>query len=41
VPQTRGVDVAIGDLTNLNNVLAALEGVGVAYFLYPIQPGLI
>ena len=39
--RSRGVEVAVGDLTDINDVRAALEGVGAAYFVYPIQPGLI
>lgn len=39
--RSRGVEVAVGDLTNINDVRAALEGVGAAFFVYPIQPGLI
>ncbi len=36
----RGVDVAVGDFTDLDAVRAAMEGVKSAYFLYPIAPGL-
>lgn len=37
----RGVDVAIGDLADLDALRAAMEGVKGAYFLYPIAPGII
>ena len=37
----RGVDVAIGDFTDLDAIRAAMEGVKSAYFLYPIAPGII
>ena len=39
--RSRGVEVAVGDITDINDVRTALEGVGAAYFVYPIQPGLI
>jgi NAD(P)H dehydrogenase (quinone) len=37
----RGVDIAVGDFTDLDAVRAALEGVNAAYFLHPIAPGII
>ncbi len=37
----RGVDVAIGDFTAIDDIRAAMEGVKSAYFLYPIAPGII
>jgi NAD(P)H dehydrogenase (quinone) len=37
----RGVDIAIGDFTDIDDIRAALEGVKSAYFLYPIAPGII
>jgi NAD(P)H dehydrogenase (quinone) len=37
----RGVDVAIGDFTGIDDIRAAMEGIGSAYFLYPITPGII
>jgi len=37
----RGVDIAIGDFTDLDAIRAALEGVNAAYFLHPIAPGII
>lgn len=39
--RSRGVEVAIGDVRNLDDVRAVLAGIGAAYFIYPIQPGLI
>lgn len=33
--------MAIGDVRNLDDVRAVLAGIGAAYFIYPIQPGLI
>ena len=36
-----GVDVVLGDLLDLDTVRAAMEGVGAAYFVYPLVPGLI
>jgi NAD(P)H dehydrogenase (quinone) len=37
----RGVEVAIGDLSKIDSVRAALGGVRAAYFVYPIIPGII
>jgi uncharacterized protein YbjT (DUF2867 family) len=37
----RGVDIAVGDFTNIDHIRAAMEGVSSAYFLYPIAPGII
>lgn len=39
--RARGVEVAIGDLSNIDSVRPALEGVRAAYFVYPIRPGII
>jgi NAD(P)H dehydrogenase (quinone) len=39
--RTRGVEVAIGDFSNIDSVGAALEGIRAAYFIYPIIPGII
>lgn len=39
--RTRGVDVAIGDFTDIDNIRTAMEGVKSAYFLHPIAPGII
>lgn len=36
-----GAEVVFGDLLDLDQVRAALDGVTGAYFVYPIQPGLI
>ena len=37
----RGVDIAVGDFTDINDIRAAMEGVRSAYFLHPITPGII
>jgi NAD(P)H dehydrogenase (quinone) len=36
-----GAEVVIGDLLEINTVRAAMEGVDAAYFVWPVQPGLI
>ena len=37
----RGVDIAVGDFTDIDDIRAAMEGVKSAYFLHPIAPGII
>lgn len=37
----RGVDVAVGDFTDIDDIRAAMEGIRSAYFLHPIAPGII
>jgi NAD(P)H dehydrogenase (quinone) len=37
----RGVEVAVGDLTDIDEIRAAMEGIRSAYFLHPIAPGII
>jgi NAD(P)H dehydrogenase (quinone) len=37
----RGVDIAVGDFTAIDDIRAAMEGIGSAYFLHPIAPGII
>ncbi|MDL2405313.1 NmrA family NAD(P)-binding protein [Rhizobium calliandrae] len=37
----RGVDIAVGDFTNIDHIRAAMEGVRSAYFLHPIAPGIL
>jgi uncharacterized protein YbjT (DUF2867 family) len=37
----RGVDIAVGDFTDIDDIRAAMEGVRSAYFLHPIAPGII
>jgi NAD(P)H dehydrogenase (quinone) len=37
--RARGVEIAVGDLLDLNAVRAALEEVAAAYFVFPIAPG--
>jgi NAD(P)H dehydrogenase (quinone) len=41
VLRKRGVDVAVGDFTAIDDIRAAMEGIGSAYFLHPIAPGII
>jgi NAD(P)H dehydrogenase (quinone) len=37
----RGVDIAIGEFTDIDDIRAAMEGISSAYFLHPIAPGII
>ena len=37
----RGADIVVGDLLDFDSVRAALKNVDRAYFVYPIQPGLV
>jgi NAD(P)H dehydrogenase (quinone) len=37
----RGVDIAVGDFTDIDDIRAAMEGIRSAYFLHPITPGII
>lgn len=37
----RGVDIAVGDFTDIDDIRAAMEGIASAYFLHPIAPGII
>ncbi|MGY3484773.1 NAD(P)H dehydrogenase (quinone) [Bradyrhizobium sp. USDA 4011] len=37
----RGVEIAVGDFTNIDAIRAALEGIRAAYFLHPIRPGIL
>jgi NAD(P)H dehydrogenase (quinone) len=39
--RARGVEVAIGNFSDIDSLRAALEGVAAAYFLSPIAPGII
>ncbi|MGH6753416.1 NmrA family NAD(P)-binding protein [Hypericibacter sp.] len=36
-----GSEIVVGDLLEINTVRAAMEGVEAAYFVWPVQPGLI
>jgi NAD(P)H dehydrogenase (quinone) len=36
-----GADVVIGDLLEINTIRGAMEGIDTAYFVWPVQPGLI
>src|ERR1700761_3038315 len=37
----RGVEVAVGDFTDIDTLRAAMQGVRSAYFLHPITPGIL
>jgi len=37
----RGVEIAIGDFTDIDAIRAAMEGIRSAYFLYPLAPGIV
>jgi uncharacterized protein YbjT (DUF2867 family) len=37
----RGIDIALGDFTSIDDIRAAMEGISSAYFLHPIAPGII
>jgi uncharacterized protein YbjT (DUF2867 family) len=39
--RARGVETAIGDFTDIDQIRAAMEGVSSAYFLHPIAPGIV
>lgn len=39
--RARGVDIAVGDFTDIDQIRAAMEGIRSAYFLHPIAPGII
>lgn len=39
--RSRGVDIAIGDFTDIDAIRAAMEGASSAYFLHPIAPGIL
>jgi uncharacterized protein YbjT (DUF2867 family) len=39
--RARGVDIAVGDFTDIDAIRSAMEGVRSAYFLHPIAPGII
>jgi NAD(P)H dehydrogenase (quinone) len=36
-----GAEIVLGDLLEINTVRTAMEGVDAAYFVWPVQPGLI
>ncbi|MFJ3522678.1 NmrA family NAD(P)-binding protein [Pseudomonas sp. NPDC090203] len=37
----RGVEIALGDFTDIDAIRAAMEGIRSAYFLYPLAPGIV
>jgi NAD(P)H dehydrogenase (quinone) len=39
--RARGVEIAVGDFTDIDAIRAAMEGIRSAYFLHPIAPGII
>jgi NAD(P)H dehydrogenase (quinone) len=39
--RARGVEIAVGDFTDIDDIRAAMEGIRSAYFLHPIRPGII
>ena len=39
--RAKGVEIVIGDLLEIDDVRAAMEGVSAAYFVYPLMPGLV
>ncbi len=39
--RARGVDIAVGDFTDVDKIRAAMEGIRSAYFLHPIAPGIL
>lgn len=39
--RARGVEIVVGDLSRIDSVRAALEGIRAAYFVYPVSPGII
>jgi NAD(P)H dehydrogenase (quinone) len=39
--RARGIEVVVGDLSKIDSVGPALEGVHAAYFVYPITPGIV
>jgi NAD(P)H dehydrogenase (quinone) len=39
--EAAGAEVAIGDLLEIDTIRAAMNGVAAAYFVWPVQPGLI
>jgi NAD(P)H dehydrogenase (quinone) len=41
VLRKRGVEIAVGDFTEIDDIRLALEGVRSAYFLHPIVPGIV
>ena len=36
-----GAQIVVGDLHQINDIAAAMAGMDAAYFVYPVQPGLI
>src|SRR5205085_11482624 len=36
-----GVEIVVGDLSDLESVTSAMKGISSAFFVYPIAPGII
>jgi uncharacterized protein YbjT (DUF2867 family) len=39
--RAEGVEIVVGDLLEIDDLRAAMEGVSAAYFVYPLMPGLV
>lgn len=39
--QSQGAEIVVGDMTDINSLRTAMQGVDAAYFVYPVQEGLI
>jgi uncharacterized protein YbjT (DUF2867 family) len=39
--RSRGVEIAVGDFTDIDHIRSAMEGIKSAYFLHPIAPGIL
>jgi NAD(P)H dehydrogenase (quinone) len=37
----KGVEIAVGDFTDIDAIHAAMQGIRSAYFLHPISPGIV
>ena len=37
----QGIEIAVGDFTDIDAIRAAMGGIRSAYFLYPIAPGIL
>jgi NAD(P)H dehydrogenase (quinone) len=36
-----GAEIVLGDLLEIDTIRAAMQGIDAAYFVWPVQPGLI
>lgn len=39
--RARGVEIAVGDFTDIDQIRRAMDGIRSAYFLHPIRPGIL